>query len=487
MRILRKLFSFPVMLASVLVVLGMLTVRSRFDDPDLWWHLKTGEVIFTTHAIPATDLFSYTARYQALVPQEWLAQLSIYAAYKADGLPGLMLWLCALTAILLISGYLLCSFHSGNPKVGFVGAMTIWFFATIGFSIRPQMIGYILLIFEMIAIHLGRTRNPRWFLWLPVLFALWINCHGSFFLGLLVAGVYLFSSFFEFQAGSLLAERWDPRRRSTFGLALILSVAALFLNPDGVKQIIYPLNTMLHQPINLGNVEEWKALAVTDPRGVALLAILLSSFLLVIAGRTELYWDELLLMICATWLAFNHIRLLIVFGILVGPIFSRQLSASWDEYSVEKDRIWPNATLIAASLLIIVLTFPSAHNLAQQVEDQSPVKAVRFIKSNHLSGPMLNDYPFGGYLIWAAPEYPVFIDGRADVYEWAGILGEFGSWATLQADPNALLQKYKIGFCLLSSHSPMLQVLPLLKDWKQVYSDQNSVILVRTAPDRPTG
>ena len=100
---------------------------------------------------------------------------------------------------------------------------------------------------------------------------------------------------------------------------------------------------------------------------------------------------------------------------------------------------------------------------------------------------MLNDYPFGGYLIWAAPEYPVFIDGRADVYEWAGVLGEFGSWATLQTDPNALLQKYKIGFCLLSIHSPMLHVLPLLKDWKQVYSDQNSVILVRTPPDRPIG
>ena len=480
MRVLRKVFSFPVMLASVLVVLGILTVRSRFDDPDMWWHLKTGEIIWTTHTIPVTDLFSYTALHQAFVPQEWLAQLSMYAAYKADGLSGLMLWLCLLTAILLIAGYLFCSFYSGNPKVAFVGAMTIWFFATIGFSIRPQMVGYIFLIFEMLVIHLGRTRNPRWFFWLPVLFAFWINCHGSFILGLIVAGLYLFSSFFEFQAGSLLAQRWDPHRRWTLGLALILSVAALFLNPDGVKQILYPVNTMLHQPINLGNVEEWKALAVSDPRGAALLAILLCSFLLVLVGRAELYWDELLLMILSTWLAFSHTRLLFVFGILVAPTFSRQLSASWDEYSIEKDHIWPNAVMIAASLLIAVLTFPSARGLEQQVEDLSPVKAVRFIKTSHLSGPMLNDYPFGGYLIWAAPEYPVFMDGRADVYEWAGVLGEFGNWATLQSDPNALLQKYNVGFCLLSNHSPMLHVLPLLNGWRQVYSDNNSVIFART-------
>ena len=49
---------------------------------------------------------------------------------------------------------------------------------------------------------------------------------------------------------------------------------------------------------------------------------------------------------------------------------------------------------------------------------------MEFIQASHLSGPMLNDYNFGGYLIWAAPEHPVFIDGRTDVYEWSGVLGD---------------------------------------------------------------
>ena len=38
----RRVCSFPVMLAVSLVVLAVLTVRSRFDDPDMWWHLKSG-------------------------------------------------------------------------------------------------------------------------------------------------------------------------------------------------------------------------------------------------------------------------------------------------------------------------------------------------------------------------------------------------------------------------------------------------------------
>ncbi|SRR6266550_227238 len=50
-----------------------------------------------------------------------------------------------------------------------------------GFAIRPQMIGYLLLIVDLLMLHLGQNRNRRWFLGLPPLFAIWINCHGSFF------------------------------------------------------------------------------------------------------------------------------------------------------------------------------------------------------------------------------------------------------------------------------------------------------------------
>lgn len=480
---LQRVFSFPVMLASVLVVLAMLTVRARFDDPDMWWHLKTGEIIWSTHSIPVVDVFSYTTNHQAYTPQEWLAQLSIYCAYKwGGGLSGMMLWMCLFTSAFLISGYILCSLYSRNAKVAFVGALAIWFFGTIAYSVRPQMIGYLLLVVELLLIQLGRTRNPRWFFWLPVLFAIWINCHGSFFLGLIVACVFLFSSFFNFELGSLVSTSWDPRCRRTFAISLALSAAALFLNPAGLRQIIYPLNTMLHQPIGVANSEEWQATQLTDSRGLMLLAVVLCIFLLAVIRKSELHWDELLLLGLATWLGLGHMRMLIVFGILVAPILCRQLSNMWEGYNAEEDRILPNAVMIGLSILVVVLAFPDLENLKNQVQAGSPVSAVNFIKSNHLSGPMLNDYVYGGYLIWAAPEYPVFVDGRSDVYEWSGVLSQFGNWATLQSDPNVLLQKYGVNFCLLTSHSPMAHVLPLMPGWKLVYSDSNSVIFSRTSP-----
>lgn len=480
MQVLRRVFSFPVVLAGSLLVLAVLTVQSRLDDPDLWWHLKMGQVIWTTHAIPATDLFSYTVRNQAIVPQEWLAQTAIYAAYLWGGYSGLMLWLCLLTAALMCAAYLLCSLYSGNPKVAFLGAMTVWFFAGIALTIRPQLIAYVLLVAELIFIHLGRTGNPRWFFFLPPLFAVWINCHGSFILGIVVVGVFLFSSLFHFELGSLVAQPWDARARTTLLLAMVLSLAALFLNPGGIRQVLYPFDTLFNMHLLMADVEEWAPLKMNTPSGVALLAILLCCFLLPMLRRGVLFWHELLLLVLGTWLAVSHVRMLAAFGILAAPVLVRLLADSWEGYNLNQDRIWPNAVFLAASLIVAFMVFPNGSSLEAQVETQSPVKAVNFLEANGLAGPMLNSYQFGGYLIWAAPQYPVMMDGRTDLYEWSGFLGEYGSWATLQNDPRLLLDKYKVNFCLLTRESPMAHVLPLLQEWKKIYSDNNSVIFERT-------
>jgi hypothetical protein len=470
------------MLAGLLGVLGFLTVRGRFDDPDMWWHLKTGEITWTTHRILTTDIFSYTTNHHPYIPHEWLSQLLIYSAYRIGGYPGLMLWMCLATAAVLIAGYALCTLYSGHAKVAFVGALTIWAFGTVGFAVRPHMIGYLLLIVEMLLLELGRTRNPRWFFGLPPLFAIWVNCHGSFFLGMALAGVTLFSSYFEFRSGLLTATRWDHGPRRTLTIALILSVGALFLNPSGARLIWYPINTLAKQSVSMNVVSEWQPIQLGDARGHCFLGVLAAIFLVAIVRRSELYWRELLLIAMATWMAAGHQRLLFPFGIIVGPILARLLASSWEGYDPERDLPLPNAVLIAASFVVAFLAFPSRQNLEAQADAHSPVKAVAFLKDHHLPGPLLNEWADGGYLIWTAPEYPVFIDGRADVFEWTGVLQEYGKWSTLQNDPNILLDKYQINLCLLNRDASMAGVLSLLPRWKTVYSDDKSVIFQRISP-----
>ena len=73
----------------------------------------------------------------------------------------------------------------------------------------------------------------------------------------------------------------------------------------------------------------------------------------------------------------------------------------------------------------------------------------------------------------------MFIDGRADVYAWTGVFADYGRWATLRDDPNRLLYKYRIDFCLLSKGAPLARMMSYLPGWSERYSDSQSVIFAR--------
>lgn len=460
----------------------MMTVRTRLNDPDMWWQLKMGQVIWTTHTVPTTDLFSYTTNHHSIVPQEWLSETLIYGAYRLGGYAGLMLWLWLFTTLMLVAGYALCSLYAGNAKAGIVGAMLIWFLSTGGMVVRPQMTSYVLLVLELLLIYVGKTRDPRWFFGLPLLFLLWVNCHGAFLLGLIVLGVILFCSFCEFEAGALICSRWESGARRWLLLAFVISCAVLFVNPTGFRQVFYPLDALLHQHLVVTQIDEWKPLLIRDPRGIVLFAVLALVFLCLVIRRSEkIYLHELLLLAMGAWFALSHRRMSFAFGVFAAPLISRLLSSFVEGYDAAKDFPIPNAVLIALSAVGTFLAFPGHPALAAQVDAENPVKAVQYIQTHPPAGNMLNSYVYGGYLIWALPEHPVFIDGRSDLFEWAGVLREYGEWSLIQDDPTKLLDKYNIGFCLIERNAPMTHVFPLLKGWKQIYSDDKSVIFARVS------
>jgi hypothetical protein len=468
------------MLAGMLTVLAVLTVRGRFNDPDMWWHLKTGEIIWNTHAIPRVDTFSYTVAGRPWIAQEWLSQLTIYAAYHFAGYTGMMLWLCVLASLIFIAAYVLSSLYSANAKVAFLGALTTWLFATVGLSVRPHLVGYLFLVLELLIVHFARTRDRRWFFALPPLFALWVNCHSSFFFGLVVLGVYLFCSFCDFRVGLLVCRRWAQPDCKALILALALSAAALFLNPVGPKLVVYPLDVMLNQKANLLLITEWQQPDFEAGRSLGLLAVAALILVIPMLRQVDLRFEELLLVGITFWFAVRHERMEFLFGIIAAPVLCRLLADAWDRYEFHRDRILPNAMMMGLLAPALVLAFPGRTNLRDQVEKGNPVKALEFIRKSGLSGNMLNDYLYGGYLIWAAPERKVFVDGRADIYDPAGVLVEYGRWNTSQSDEAALLEKYRIRYCLLPRGSQLARILQRLPGWKLAYSDKFAAVLART-------
>jgi hypothetical protein len=479
-QLIRAAFSFPVFLSFALIALTALTIGNRFNDPDLWWHLKTGQVIWTTHSIPTSDVFSHTAAGHLWMPHEWLSELSLYGAYLAGGYSGLMFWFLSFASLLLVTLYGLSSLYSGNAKVSFLGGLIGWYFGSVGMTVRPLVIGHLLLVVELLLLQLGRTKDPRWFWGLPVVFALWVNCHASYAFGIFVLVVVVTCSFVDFKMGSIVSSAWDPPVHRRLVFASIAGVLALLLNPMGWRLLTYPLNTVFlrHNEL-LSYVDEWQPLAFLDYRAAGLLLIL-AGVVWAAARGIELRLEELILVLTAAAMAVQHQRMLFLFGIVAAPVVCRLLADCWEGYESKRDLPVANAVCIAIAIIVSVFSFPSASALAAQVRKKSPVGAVDYVRQAKLTGPMLNDYGVGGYLVWALPEHKVFVDGRgSDVFEWDTVLGPLGRWSYLEDDPQVLLDRYHIQFCVLDSHSPLDHVLPYLPGWHKAYGDQTASVFVR--------
>lgn len=475
-RLFRGLFSFHAVLITGLVVVTIFTISHRFNDPDLWFHLKLGQVIWTTHAIPTTDTFSFTAYGHPWTAHEWLAQLGIYTVYRLGGYPGLMLCFAAVACLLFILVYVLCYRCSGSALVAFLGAVSAWFFATVGLAIRPLLLGHLFLVIELILLEFG-TRNRRWLLALPPLFAVWVNCHGSYFFGMGVLFVYWACSFVNEEWGLVVAEPWDKRSRKTLGVALVLCSAALCCNPVGIRLLLYPLNTLFQQTTGMNAVEEWMPPDLRSGRALGMIAAGAGILLIPLLRRSQLRLRELLVVAPAFALATQHTRMLFVFGIVAAPVLCRLLAPVLGT-DLKREHPIANVLLISALLCAALSAYPAQASLQHRIRKTSPAGAVDYVKRAGLPGPMLNEYVFGDYLIWALPEQKVFIDGRGDVFDWTGVFPEYGRTVTLAEDPKILLDKYRIRFCLLAKGSVLGRVISSL-GWREAYSDDVAAVFVR--------
>ncbi|MDT8306810.1 MAG: hypothetical protein RRC07_12810, partial [Anaerolineae bacterium] len=62
-------------LFEALFALALFVVAVRKTvDPDLWWHLRTGEYILN-NGLPRTDVFSFTVPDHRWITHEWLSQV----------------------------------------------------------------------------------------------------------------------------------------------------------------------------------------------------------------------------------------------------------------------------------------------------------------------------------------------------------------------------------------------------------------------------
>jgi len=174
-----------------------------------------------------------------------------------------------------------------------------------------------------------------------------------------------------------------------------------------------------------------------------------------------------------------HQRIVVFFAILIAPALAALAARWWSGYEPDKDKPWLNALLIGLFALGIVRFFPSTAGLQRVIDRSQPRLAVEYLRAHPVPGPMFNDQFWGGYLIWAFQgRRPVFIDGRCDAYEPAGVLADYIKIVSLDPGALALLAKYGVKSCLIERRSSLAVLLDGRPEWRRVYQDDLSAIYV---------
>ena len=485
---LKRIFSFPAMLGTLLVGFVYIVRRGFEVDPDFWWHLKVGEGILATHRLPVTDPYSFTAPGLPWLATEWLGEVLFAGVERVAGLRGLAALLIVLSAAVLLGLYVLATTRSGNAKASFVTSALLLVLALPVLTMRPQMLGYLFLILTLILLTRFRQghRGAVWFL--PILFLLWINIHGSWVLGLGTTFVYWASGLRETQFGGVELHRWEPADRQRLSLVFLLCLAVLPITPYGTRLATYPFQYAASLPINIQSIHEWQPMPFNLPGGKFFLALILLSFAAQLVLEFTWRLEELVLVFFGAFMAFLHVRFILLFVPFYAPLCATALARWVPGYERKKDLYLVNAFLMLAMVAAMVKYLPSQASIEQAIESRSPVRALEFLRVHPLPGPMFNSYGFGGYLVWAdGPEKKVFIDGRGDLYENTGVLADYLHITLLKQGAFVVLSHYGIKSCLLERTEPLANTLAMLPEWQEVYHDEISALFVRRNGDGPAG
>jgi hypothetical protein len=475
--LLRMVFSFPAMLGVLLLGAVFVAARGFAVDPDLWWHIKNGQNILATHRWPTTDPFSFTVAGQPWISTEWLGDVLFAGVARIAGLLGLEALLIVLGGAVMLALYALATLRSGNSKAGFVAAAVLLVFANASFSLRPQMLGYLFLILTLIALEQFRQGQSKYLWFLPLLFFVWVNAHGSFVMGMVAIGAYWAGGLFESRLGGIESRRWTAGQRLRIEIVFLLSLIGLTITPYGSQLAVYPFHVASSLPIGVANVLEWQPMPFNILGGKLFLGLLLGFFLAQMAFRFAWRLEELALFFFGTMMACLHVRFILVFVPFFAPLAATTLARWMPRYDQAKDKYVLNAVLMTVTAVAVFCFFPSRAEMEQIVARKFPVRAVEYMQRHAVGGPVLNSYGFGGYLIWK--DQKVFVDGRADPYERGGSLADYFYITRLKQGAPAVLRSYGIKSCLLEPDEPLATMLAALPEWQKVYADNLSVLFVK--------
>jgi hypothetical protein len=465
--------------------LGLFAMPARnATDPDLWWHLKTGQFISEHKSVPHTDPFSFTRAGEPWVAHEWLTELLLYQIQRVAGFGALIVIFAAILCAAFFFLYLRCGpapYIAGIATLcGAAATVPIW-------GVRPQVLS--LLLTSLWLMILERSdRNPNLLWWTLPLTLLWVNLHAGFALGLALFALFLAGTILEKKMKYPLASTKASWKLSAS--MLFLDLCLVPLNPNGLRLFSYPIETLRSTTMQ-NYIVEWASPNFHHPEYWPFLLIVLATFATLSWSRAPVRPRDLILLLVSLFAALSSIRLIPLFVLIAVPLISRPLGRRLGNSPTLIHSPMRSApafrTLFNAAVILLMATFAGVHifqvihNQPQAEARQFPARAVAYLQANPPQGPIFNHYDWGGYLIWKLyPSTPVFIDGRADLYG-AQLFHDFADAYQLKGPWQQIFERWHIHTVIIPPESALATGLQSAPDWTISYQDRQAIILTMSS------
>lgn len=460
---------------GVCLFAGLLLLGNRLlADPDTYWQIRIGQQILETGALPRTDTFSFTMLGQKWISTQWLAQVLYAAAFARAGWAGpVVLTAASIAGAFVILAWFVRRRLDAVPTLVLV--MAALAIASPHFLVRPHALAMPVMVAWLAGLIAAADRSRAPSYWLLPLIALWANLHGSFILGLALIGPVALDGVLKVDAQAMarMLLRWFA-----FGVAALV---ASCLTPYGVDAILAARN-ILNLGAALPLITEWRPVDFSR-LGAFEICLLLGLGAVLLKGLT-LPLMRVVLVLALLHMALSHIRNITVLALLLPLVIAAPLAARFGQ--ANKNPKAARSCRLLAAVALVAIAAMSAFVIAgnRYAPSSSLAPAVAALKERGVSR-VLNDYDFGGYLIWAG--IPVAIDGRTELYG-ERFMVELDD-AMMLKNPDALfrlLASQRIDATLLRRQTPAAQLLDHVDGWKKVFADDNAVAHARDPSARHT-
>jgi hypothetical protein len=494
------------LMIALLPVLILLEYKVDGSDYDLWWQMAMGKYYITHHTLVMDhSVFSWTPIDSTWIYNTCLGSIAVYLFYNFMGGFGLWLFQWLIFLGVFLSFYLFLRLI--RLRLDVTGVTLI---AAIGIACsiaclyyKPELFSTLLFSWTVFIFFCVKiTRRKFLFYLYPLIFALWVNLHGAFVVGL----IFLALAFI----GELLNRIFFSRESFTteelfhFGVACVLSGAATLLNPYGID---YPLNTYniltseaymgLQNKYILAYVSLWPYLKdfnisffVFELTAWIMTLMIFSIFSLSIYELVKKRSCDFALLItsCALyWKGMETGRASYFFPIAFFFVFFYLLIHRLKLKSIpSKATIFSLLVFLFFSVSVSYFTIrycTSSKWFGAGLDSLVPVKEVAFLKKYHLDGPIFNDYGIGGYLMWDLyPDYRVFIDPRGGSYnnQFFQDYMDFTTKPLTSEDIHSFTKKYPFKVAIIHyRYSPLIfEFLRFGNEWRLLYFEKNAAILI---------